>query len=122
MNENKATGAAKVVLGKFESAAGEALGDPEMEARGGLRQAGGYAQEAAGTVEDVLEGVADRAKAAAATLSDAYDRVSDTARGIGRRVEDRPYMAVGVGVALGLLVGLIMASRGPKVIYVKPRD
>ncbi|MDQ2860544.1 MAG: hypothetical protein M3T55_07445 [Pseudomonadota bacterium] len=122
MNENKATGAAKVVLGKFESAAGEALGDPEMEARGGLRQAGGYAQEAAGTVEDVLEGVADRAKAAAATLSDAYDRVSDTARGIGRRVEDRPYMSVGVGVAVGLLVGLIMASRGPKVIYVKPRD
>lgn len=121
MNENKATGAAKVVLGKFESAAGEVLDDPALEMRGGLRQAGGYAQEAAGTVEDVLAGVADRAKAAASGLSDAYDRVSYTARGVARRVEEQPYLAVAVGMAVGLLAGLLMASRGPKVIYVKPR-
>ncbi|HEY5107833.1 MAG TPA: hypothetical protein VII73_13875 [Caulobacteraceae bacterium] len=126
MQDNKTDGAENVVLGKFEAAAGEALGDGEMQLRGAGRQAGGYIQEAAETVQDALSEVADRARAVAARASQAYGQVSDAAQGIAGRidpfVEERPYLAVGLGAAVGLLVGLLIAGRGPKIIYVKPRN
>ena len=121
MNENKAEGAAKVAMGRFESAAGEVLGDGEMQARGGARKVEGHVQEAAGSVQDALGDVADQARAAVAKASDAYGRVSDTARDIAKRVEEQSYVAVGLAAAIGLLVGLLIAGRGPKVVYVKPR-
>ena len=121
MNENKTEGAAKVAMGRFESAVGEALGDGEMRARGGARRVEGHVQEAAGSVQETLGDVADQARAAVAKASDAYGRVSGAARDIAQRVEDQPYAAVGVAAAIGLLVGLLIAGRGPKVVYVKPR-
>ncbi len=125
MQDNKTDGAENVVLGKFEVAAGEVLGDSEMQLRGAGRQAGGYIQEAAETVQEALGDVADRARAAAARASQAYDRVSNAAQSIADRVdpfvEERPYLAVGLAAALGLLVGVLIAGRGPKIIYVKPR-
>lgn len=121
MNENKTEGAAKIAMGRFESAVGEALGDGEMQARGGARRVEGHVQEAAGSVQDALGDVADQARVAVAKASDAYGRVSGAARDIGQRVENQPYAAVGVAAAIGLLVGLLIAGRGPKVVYVKPR-
>jgi ElaB/YqjD/DUF883 family membrane-anchored ribosome-binding protein len=125
MTEIKADGAANVALGKFESAAGEALGDEEMHLRGMGRQVGGHVQEAAGVVKATLEEVAEQASAAFSMASDAYRRVSQTAQGIARRVdpfvEQRPYVALCLAAAGGLFVGLLIAGRGPKVIYVKPR-
>ncbi len=121
MNENKTEGAAKVVLGKFESAAGQAVGDASLRARGGARQVEGRVQETAGSVQETLEQVAGQAKAALSTASDAYAAVSGATRGIARTIEDEPYMAVGVATAVGLLIGLLIAGRGPKIIYVKPR-
>ncbi|MGI8841951.1 MAG: hypothetical protein ACR2F8_14400, partial [Caulobacteraceae bacterium] len=81
MNETEAEGAEKVVLGKFETAAGEVLGDTGMRVRGEARQVGGHIQEAAGAVQETLEHAAERAKAALATAGDAYGRVSGAARG-----------------------------------------
>ena len=121
MNENKTDGAAKVAMGRFESAVGEALGDGEMQVRGGARRVEGHVQEAAGSVQDVLGDMADQARAAVAKAGDTYGRVSGAARDIAQRVEDQPYAAVGVAAAIGLLVGLLIAGRGPKVVYVKPR-
>ena len=121
MNENKTDGAAKVAMGRFESAAGDALGDDEMRARGDARRVEGHVQETAGSVQDALGDVADEARAAFAKASDAYGRVSSAARDIAQKVEEQPFAAVGVAAAIGLLVGLLIAGRGPKVVYVKPR-
>ena len=125
MNENKTEGAAKVVVGKLESAAGEVLGDGELQARGNLRQVGGHVQEVAGSVQEALGQAADQAKAAVAKATDAYGRASDTAHDIARRVEpfveEQPYVALGLAAAVGLLVGLLIAGRGPKIVYVRPR-
>lgn len=121
MNENQSDGAAKVALGEFESAVGEAVGDDRMQASGIVRQVSGHAQEAVGTVQDVLGKVAGQAKAAASTASEAYGRVSDTARDISRRVEEQPFLSLAFAAGVGLLVGLLIAGRGPKIVYVKPR-
>ena len=56
MNENQSEGAAKVVLGKVESAAGEELGDPLIRARGAVLQVEGRVQEAAGGIMRTIEG------------------------------------------------------------------
>jgi ElaB/YqjD/DUF883 family membrane-anchored ribosome-binding protein len=125
MNENKTEGAAKVVVGKLESAAGEVLGDGELQARGNLRQVGGHVQEVAGSVQEALGQAAGQARAAVSKATDAYGRASDTAHDIARRVEpfvdEQPYVALGLAAAVGLLVGLLIAGRGPKIVYVRPR-
>jgi uncharacterized protein YjbJ (UPF0337 family) len=121
MNDNKTEGAAKVALGRFESAVGEALGDEALQTRGGARQVGGRVQEAVGSVQDALGQAAETTRAAVTRASDAYGRVSHTARGLARRVEDQPFAAVAVATAIGLLAGLLIAERRPRIIYVKPR-
>ncbi|MGI9169415.1 MAG: CsbD family protein [Caulobacteraceae bacterium] len=121
MNENRIEGAEKVALGKFESAAGEALGDSTMEARGGVRELAGHIQEAAGSVQDVLGRVASGTVTAVSKATETYGRVAGAAQDISRRVEEEPYLAVGVAAVIGLLLGLLLWGRGPKIIYVKPR-
>jgi ElaB/YqjD/DUF883 family membrane-anchored ribosome-binding protein len=37
-------------------------------------------------------------------------------------VKGKPYATMGMAAVAGLLLGLIMAGHGPKVIYVEPRD
>jgi uncharacterized protein YjbJ (UPF0337 family) len=121
MNENKIEGEAKVVLGKFESAVGEALGDEALQARGDVRQFGGRIQEAAGSVQEAFGQAADQAKAVVSKASDAYGRASDAAHDIAQRVEDRPFVSLALAAGVGLLVGLLIAGRGPKIVYVRPR-
>lgn len=91
MNENRAEGAAKVVTGKFERVVGGVFGDEKMQVRGGFREGAGHVQEAAGSHD------------------------------IARTIENRPFVAVTVAAAMGLLAGLLIAGRGPKIVYVKPR-
>jgi len=121
MNENQSEGAAKVVLGEFETAAGEAFGDDRLQASGIVRQVSGHAQEAVGSVQEVLGKVADQARAAASTASEAYGRASDAARDLSQRVEEQPFVSLALAAAVGLLVGLLIAGRGPKIVYVRPR-
>ncbi|MDQ2859213.1 MAG: hypothetical protein M3T55_00465 [Pseudomonadota bacterium] len=121
MNKNQSGGAAKVVLGKVEAAAGEELGDPLIRARGAALQVEGRVQEAAGSVQEALGQAADRARAVVSKGSDAYGSVSSSARGLMRTIEGEPFMTMAVGVAVGLLAGLFIAAKRTKVIYVKPR-
>lgn len=121
MTDNKTEGAAKVALGKFESAAGEVLGDAELQVRGGVRQAGGHVQEAAGSVQETLGQVADQARAAVSKASDVYGRASEGAHDAAQWVEEQPFVAMGLAAAVGLLAGLLIAERRPRIIYVKPR-
>ena len=121
MNENRVEGAAKVVGGRFQRAAGELLDDREMQVRGGVREGVGHVQEAAGTAQEVLEEAVGHVKSAASTAGKVYGGVSGFARDVTKTIEERSYLAVAVAAAIGLLAGLLIAGRGPRVIYVKPR-
>ena len=90
-------------------------------------QTAGPARRNAGEVKDALsDGVGDvrdqiKAKAdrAMGMAQDLYGRATDRARGVAGEVDtmidDQPYVALGVaavaGVAVGLILGLTLASR-----------
>ena len=121
MNENRVEGAAKVVGGRFQRAAGELLDDREMQVRGGVRAGVGHVQETAGAAQEILEEAVGHVKSAATTAGKVYGGVSGFARDVTQTIEERSYLAVAVAAAIGLLAGLLIAGRGPRVIYVKPR-
>ncbi len=76
---------------------------------------------------DKLVDLADRASAvvskAGDRAQDAYSRAAaraqDVADTIDPFVQERPYAALVIAAGIGVLVGLLMAWRGPKTIYVK---
>ena len=130
MNENTVEGALQNGVGKVESATGEALDNPGLQAKGEVRQFAGKAQAAAGDAEDTLRdtvdyvnGVLNRLKAQADELyGHAAGKVREVAGQVEPMVKERPYVALGAVAAAGLLAGLLLAGRGPKVIYLKPRS
>ena len=71
----------------------------------------------------------DQASAKASELNSraaaAYDRARASARNVQQRVDplvhERPYAAIGIAACAGLFLGLLL-GRGPKVIYLRPRD
>ena len=130
MNENNVEGGLKTGLGKLEGAAGNALGDSEMQAKGGAKQVEGRTQDAVGSAQEAVGQVADQAKEAVSKVAgqakEAYGRVSDQARAVSDVVDpfvkEQPYAALGIAAAAGLLVGLLFAGRGPRIVYVKPHN
>jgi ElaB/YqjD/DUF883 family membrane-anchored ribosome-binding protein len=74
--------------------------------------------------------LADQAKAVSMKVTeqsrDAFDRASGGARTVVETVDpmvkEQPYVAIAVAAAAGLLIGLLMAARAPKVIYLKARN
>ncbi len=129
MNENTIKGDVHTGLGKVEGAAGGALGDREMQAKGGAKQVEGRTQDAVGSAQQAVGKVADQARDAASRVADqakdAYGRASDQAQAVRDAVDpfvkEQPYAALAIAAAGGLLVGLLLAGRGPKVVYVRPR-
>jgi ElaB/YqjD/DUF883 family membrane-anchored ribosome-binding protein len=130
MNQDTVEGQIKNGVGNAESLAGGVLGDASLEGRGEALKAEGRLQDAVGTVHETIDRFAGRAKAAASNVnsqaSEVYEKVTKTAKDVAGRVdpfvEQQPYAALGLAAATGLLVGLLLASRGPRVIYVKSRS
>jgi uncharacterized protein YjbJ (UPF0337 family) len=121
MNENRVEGAAKVIGGRFQRAAGELFEDREMRIRGGVREGVGHIQETAGAVQEIFDGAVGYAKTAGGAAGKAYGGVTGFARTLTQTIEERSYLSVAAAAALGLLAGLLIASRRPSIIYVKPR-
>ena len=138
MNENNIEGGLNVAAGQAESLAGKLVDDPATQAHGDLRQAAGHAQDSAGKVQDAIGEIAEAATAAVNRLSEqataAVNRISEQAREtygkaseqaqkvadtVDPFVKDQPYAALGVAAGVGLLLGLLAAGRGPRVIYVR---
>ena len=129
MNENTLEGGAKAGLGELESKAGAALDDGGLRAGGAKAQVQGEVRKAVGSAQEAIAPVADQARALAGRVGeqakDVYGQAQDRAQAVADRVDpfvkEQPYAALGIAAAAGLLMGLLLASRGPKVVYVKPR-
>jgi ElaB/YqjD/DUF883 family membrane-anchored ribosome-binding protein len=127
MSENDVVGGMQEGFGRLERGAGAALNDPGMEARGAANQLKGGARKAAAKLQTKIDGLADRVVGSVAKVGEqtrtVYDRTSVQARKVAERVEpfvhERPYAALGATLAVGLVIGLLLNSRGPKIIYVK---
>jgi len=84
MDENRPTGTAKNVGGKIEEGVGRIAGDAQTQLKG-------QAEQVAGAAEDLY----GRAKDATASFTDIVQRT----------VEQQPYTAVAIAVAVGWLLG-----------------
>jgi ElaB/YqjD/DUF883 family membrane-anchored ribosome-binding protein len=129
MDKDMIEGQVKNGAGVAESLAGEALGDADLQGRGDALRVEGRLQDAVGAVHEAVDKAAGRVKVAASAIhkeaSEVYGRVTRTAEDVAARVDpfvaQQPYAALGLAVASGFLAGLLLASRGPRVIYVKSR-
>ncbi|HEY5288620.1 MAG TPA: CsbD family protein [Caulobacteraceae bacterium] len=85
MDENRIEGAARERVGRAQASFGDAMDDPESQVRGRINQAMGRAQNV-------------------------YGQAADRARTANDWVSENPWPAAGIGLAAGLLIGLILAS------------
>ena len=130
MNENTTEGGVKAGLGKIEDRLGHAVGSDDLQAKGASTQVEGQAQKTIGSAQEAVSQVAEGAKAAVSKASeqarDLYGRAQDKVQGVTDTVDpfvrERPYASLGIAAAAGLVVGLLLAGRGPSVVYVKPRS
>ena len=130
MNENTIDGSVKSGAGKVEDKVGQAVGSDDLQAKGATTQLEGQAQKAIGAVQDGVNQAAEGAKAAVSKTAEqardlygqAQQRVQGVTETIDPFVKEQPYAALGIAAAAGLVLGLLLAGRGPKVVYVKPRD
>ncbi len=100
-----------------------------------LNSASAKTSEAAAKVREIGAKVQAKAEKAASRLSDqlntatertveAYDQASRKARQVAETVDpfvrEKPYAAIGAVLAAGVIIGMLLAARSPKVIYIKP--
>jgi uncharacterized protein YjbJ (UPF0337 family) len=84
MDENRVTGTAKNLGGKVEEGLGRMTGDAQSQFKG-------QAEQVAGAAEDLY----GQAKDAAASFTDIVQRT----------IEQQPYTAVAIAIAIGWLLG-----------------
>jgi len=113
MATDRIAGAARNGAGHVQDGIGGLTGDAKTQLRGKLNEAAGAAQGAYGKARDQAE--------------DIYDDVSDRARDAARRgrrqvqgsyddferlVGDSPMPAVAIAMGIGLAIGLLLGSSG----------
>jgi ElaB/YqjD/DUF883 family membrane-anchored ribosome-binding protein len=130
MNKNEIIGGVKDGVGKVQSIGGQIIDDPGVELEGDARRVEGSVQQMVGEAQSKLAEAADKLAASASKVADqardAYanvsGRVQRTADQVTPLVREQPYAALGIAALAGLFLGLVYAGRGPKIIYVRPRD
>ncbi len=70
------------------------------------------------TIGDAANSVSDAATKASAQARELYGRVAGR---IDPLVQEKPYATLAAAVGIGLIAGLLVAGRGPKVIYIHPK-
>ncbi len=111
-----------------------------FEQPGGVgRRTGGRRSSRIGKAQDAIVGAADRISAGVEDasakanvivgklgdrVSDTYEKAALTAQQMDASIEPfvqrRPYTALGIAAGLGVVVGLLLGGRGPKIVYVRP--
>ncbi len=130
MSENTIEGAAKTGVGGIENELGKAVGSDDLQAKGAATQLEGRAQKVIGTAQDAINQAAEGAKAAVSKAGEqarglygqAQQRVHDASETIDPFVREKPYAALAAAAGAGFVLGLLLAGRGPRVVYVKPRN
>ena len=84
MDEDRITGTAKNVGGKIEEGVGRMTGNAQTQFKGQAQQVAGAAEDLYGQARDAASGFADI---------------------VQRTIEQQPYTAVAIAVALGWLLG-----------------
>jgi ElaB/YqjD/DUF883 family membrane-anchored ribosome-binding protein len=100
MTDDRIEGAGRTGLGRIQDAAGGLIGDNATQAKGKLNEIAGKAQSTVGNI---------KAKAADG-LHQARDKAEDTYGQVDRILRDQPLLGIGVGLALGAAIGLLLAS------------
>jgi uncharacterized protein YjbJ (UPF0337 family) len=95
MDEHRVTGAVKNVGGKIEEGVGRVTGDTGSQFHGVVDQVQGTAENLYGQAKDAASNAAKGVRKTASSFEDV----------IRHTIEDRPYTAVSVALALGWLVG-----------------
>jgi uncharacterized protein YjbJ (UPF0337 family) len=95
MNEDRVVGNAKNLGGRMEEGFGQATGDVKTQVEGKAKQAEGAVQDAYGQVKETAS---DAVEAIRESASDAEDFLRTT-------IEERPYTAAAVALAIGYLIG-----------------
>ncbi len=78
-----------------------------------------FAAEGPAVIDGLGETLDDAAKRARRAYKRTVSGVRAAAHTVDPFVKERPYVALGIGVATGVLFGLLWLGR-PKVIYVRP--
>jgi uncharacterized protein YjbJ (UPF0337 family) len=95
MNEDRLTGTAKNFGGQVEEGFGRATGDVKSQLQGKAKQVEGTLQDFYGQAKDAATSAADAVREGA---SGADDFLRNT-------IEQRPYTAAAVALAIGFLIG-----------------
>jgi uncharacterized protein YjbJ (UPF0337 family) len=95
MDEHRVTGAAKSMGGKVEEGFGRVTGDTKAQVEGVIDQAQGAAENLYGQAKDAASGAAEGLQRTASSFEDV----------VRHTIEDRPYTAVAIALALGWLFG-----------------
>jgi ElaB/YqjD/DUF883 family membrane-anchored ribosome-binding protein len=111
-----------------KSKVGEVIDKPGLQAEVDALKAEGATDDFIETVRKALAQAAERASTKTAKVRDrardAYGNVSDLGQKVAGYVDpfvqNEPYVALGLAAATGLLLGLLIAGRGPKMVYIRP--
>jgi len=95
MDEHRVAGAARNAGGKIEEGLGRVTGDTASQFQGVVDQVQGTAENLYGQAKDAASNTAKGVRKTASSFEDV----------IRHTIEDRPYTAVAVALALGWLVG-----------------
>jgi uncharacterized protein YjbJ (UPF0337 family) len=95
MDEHRVTGAARNLGGKMEEGLGRVSGDTKTRVQGVLDQAQGTAENLYGQAKHVASGTAEGVRKTASSFEDI----------VRHTIEDSPYTAVAIALALGWLFG-----------------
>ena len=111
-------------MSDFVSNGGRALDRLREGRKIGVETAHDVIADAADRLVDASERVSLLARQLGGQAADAYGRARVTAREMDSSlqpfVRERPYLALAIAVGVGILLARTFASRGPKVIYVRP--
>jgi uncharacterized protein YjbJ (UPF0337 family) len=95
VDEHRVAGAAKNMGGKVEEGFGRVTGDSKRQLQGVVDQAQGTAENLYGQAKDAASNATKGVRESASSIEDM----------VRQTIEDRPYAAVAVALALGWLVG-----------------
>ncbi|WP_176695939.1 DUF883 family protein [Phenylobacterium immobile] len=87
-----------------------------------VREIGAKVQK---TADKAASQLSDRVSQATERTVEAYDVAAKKAKQVAETVDpfvrERPYAAIGAVLGVGVVIGMLLAARSPKVIYIKPR-